>query len=77
MAFENKNMAVIAYADGFTMWHYKTTDLLIDITKPGYFNDILKISNTGDVVIINAFDGTFIASFVQESERVILARVQI
>ena len=36
MAFQPRNWSVIAYANGFTLWHYKTEDYLKDI-KDGYF----------------------------------------
>lgn len=77
MAFQNKNLSVLAYAQGFTLWHYKTQDPMIDVNTPGYFNNILTICDTGDIVIINAFDGTYIASFTLKSGSVILTKVHI
>lgn len=61
MAFQNKNLSVIAYANGFTLWHYaSTTDSIATIAATGYFNDVKTLMNIGDVVIINASDNTSI-----------------
>lgn len=61
MAFQNKNLSVIAYANGFTLWHYaSTTDSISTISATGYFNDVKTLMNIGDVVIINASDNTSI-----------------
>lgn len=58
MAFNHKNWSVIAYANGFTLWHYKTEDYLKDI-KDGYFpKNALDLMNVGDIMIINAGDTT-------------------
>ena len=61
MAFKNKNLSVIAYANGFTLWHYaSTTETMTTITASGYFDDVKTLMNTGDIVIINASDNTSI-----------------
>ncbi|MBO7559609.1 MAG: hypothetical protein J6T27_00415 [Alphaproteobacteria bacterium] len=60
MAFQNKNLSVIAYANGFTLWHYVESATLATITASGYFNAVGTLMNTGDVVIINASDKTSI-----------------
>ena len=59
MAFQNKNLSVIAYANGFTLWHYASSDEAIaDITASGYFDSVKTLMNPGDIVIINANDKT-------------------
>lgn len=60
MAFQNKNLSVIAYANGFTLWHYASTETMATITASGYFDDVKTLMNTGDIVIINASDNTSI-----------------
>ncbi|MCL2737809.1 MAG: hypothetical protein FWE17_03030 [Alphaproteobacteria bacterium] len=58
MAFANKHLSVIAYANGFTMWHYSEPAKIADISKTGYFNNVRTLMNTGDIIIINADDNT-------------------
>ena len=60
MAFHNKNLSVIAYANGFTLWHYAANETLATITASGYFNVVKTLMNTGDMVLINASDKTSI-----------------
>ena len=47
MAFQNKNLSVIAYANGFTLWHYAANETLATITASGYFNIVKTLMNTG------------------------------
>ncbi len=60
MAFQNKNLSVIAYANGFTLWHYSANETLSTITSNGYFNDVKTLMNIGDIIIMNASDNTAI-----------------
>ena len=60
MAFQNKNLSVIAYANGFTLWHYSAAETLSTITVNGYFNSVKTLMNIGDIIIINASDNTAI-----------------
>ena len=58
MAFQNKNLSVIAYATGFTLWHYKEDATLATITASGYFANVKALMNTGDIILINGSNGT-------------------
>jgi len=60
MAFQNKNLSVIAYANGFTLWHYAADDTLASISATGYFNSVKTLMNIGDIVIVNGSDNTAI-----------------
>lgn len=57
MSFKNRNMSVIAYANGFTLWHYvaESGETLKGITEnQKYFTPIHSLMNVSDVIIINA-----------------------
>lgn len=60
MAFQNKNLSVIAYANGFTLWHYKENATLATITASGYFSSLKTLMNSGDIILINGSNGTAI-----------------
>ena len=64
MAFQTRNLNVLAYANGWTMWHYKTTDLLEELLD-GYFNPVATLMNQNDMIVINAGDQNCIM-FVKE-----------
>jgi hypothetical protein len=54
MAFQNKNMSVIAYANGFTLWHYvSATDTTTQIKVSNYFAAAKPMVNPGDMVMIS------------------------
>ncbi len=60
MAFQNKNLSVIAYANGFTLWHYKANETMTAISTSGYFSPVATLMKTGDIILINASNGTAI-----------------
>ena len=51
MSMNSKNLSVLAYANGFTLWHYKTEDVKTTVSADGYFNDVQNIFNVGDAII--------------------------
>jgi hypothetical protein len=60
MAFKSANLTVIAYANGWTMWHYSNNEMLEDIEKDHYFDKVWHLGNTGDIIVLNGKDGTAI-----------------
>jgi hypothetical protein len=58
MAFAIRNLSVLAYANGFTLWHYKSgKDKLDSITSRNYLADASDMLTAGDMVLITAADG--------------------
>ena len=67
MAFAIRNLSVLAYAQGFTLWHYKAgTDRLEDVAEPGFLADAADMLAPGDMVLMSAPEGGRIA-FVSPS----------
>ncbi len=63
MAFSVRNLSVLAYANGFTLWHYKAgTDKLPDVSTPGFFGDAADLLAAGDMLMVSAPDGARILS---------------
>ena len=52
MAFQTKDLSVLAYANGFTLWHYTTADPAVALTKagPGYFDPAHAMLRVGDII---------------------------
>lgn len=54
MSYKSKDLSVLAYTNGFTLWHYRTHDSATVVTDEGYFNpkaeDLLR---AGDILICN------------------------
>ena len=53
MAYSSRNLSVLAYANGFTLWHYGTTDKAVDVDTAGYFNPAADMLRVGDMIIGN------------------------
>ncbi len=58
MAFSLRNLSVLAYANGFTLWLYKTgADDQAGIAQPGFFDDAGDMLAGGDMLMVSARDG--------------------
>lgn len=66
MAFQNKNLSVLSYANNFTLWYYRTDDSIQDLMD-GYFNTVSNILHEHDCLIINAGNGDYVM-FVKSIE---------
>ena len=63
MAFAIRNLSVLAYANGFTLWHYKAgRDQLEQIETRDFFADASDMLAEGDMMMITAADGGRILS---------------
>lgn len=59
MSFQSKDLSVLAYANGFTLWHYTTADVGGDVDTAGYFNPAADMLRVGDMIFANVdTDGT-------------------
>ncbi len=55
MALKLSDLSVLAYANNFTLWHYRTTDAAV--TGTGYFNNASDMMNVNDLIIANVATG--------------------
>ena len=59
MSYQSQDLSVLAYGNGFTLWHYTTVDLASDVDTSGYFNDASDMLVKGDMILANVdTDGT-------------------
>ena len=57
MAYNAKNLSVLAYANGFTLWHYTTADTAATVDTEDYFNDAATMLRAGDMIFANVDTG--------------------
>lgn len=58
MSFAIRNLSVLAYANGFTLWHYKAgRDGLEKVAGRDFFVDAADMLAEGDMLMISAADG--------------------
>jgi hypothetical protein len=53
MAYDASNLSALTYANGFTLWHYKTQDTPADVDTAGYFNEATSMLRVGDFIFAN------------------------
>jgi hypothetical protein len=58
MAFAIRNLSVLAYANGFTLWHYKSGMDKLDMVSAGnYFGNASDMLTPGDLIMTSVADG--------------------
>lgn len=53
MAFKMKDLSVIAYSNGFTLWNYTTVDPADTVNGEGYFNEASEVLRRNDLILAN------------------------
>lgn len=57
MPFDIQSLSVLAYANGFTLWHYRSdTDTRAQTLAAGYFNPAAHLIRRGDMVLARSAD---------------------
>ena len=63
MVFAIRDLSVLAYANGFILWHYKSgPDSLARVRQENYFADASDMMASGDLIMVSS--GTFGASIL-------------
>ena len=63
MAFVIRNLSVLAYANGFTLWHYKAgRDPLDQVQTVDFFADAADMLSDGDMLMVSTAAGGRILS---------------
>ena len=63
MAFAIRNLSVLAYANGFTLWHYRAgRDPLTQVQTTDFFADAADMLVDGDMMMVSAEEGGRILS---------------
>lgn len=58
MAFAVRNLSVLAYANGFTLWHYRAgADTLATVQEDAFFAEAGEMMVSGDIVMVSAANG--------------------
>ena len=73
MAFKNKYMDVIAYANGFTMWRYDADEPMEHVLGKGFFNPVSSLCQNADVIYITHGTDLYIRAVCIKNGEVILS----
>lgn len=51
--YQSKNLSVLSYANGFTLWHYTTEDTDAKVKAAKYFDGAADMLRQGDLITVN------------------------
>jgi hypothetical protein len=51
MSYKPRDLSVIGYCNGFTLWHLQSTDDPAAIAAPDYFSDAANLLQPGDFIL--------------------------
>ncbi|MCX6783337.1 MAG: hypothetical protein NTZ20_05135 [Candidatus Levybacteria bacterium] len=69
MAFQIRNLSVLAYANGFTHWHYREqADSVREMNKSSYFTDAHDMMVVGDMLTVSCPEGVFQRAVIWRAE---------
>lgn len=58
MTYAVRNLSVLAYAQGFTLWHYKLgTTPTATAALPGFFDSAADMMAAGDMIMVSGSEG--------------------
>ena len=58
MAFAVRDLSVLAYANGFTLWHHKAGKACVnDAGEDNYFADASDMMAAGDMILVSGLGG--------------------
>jgi hypothetical protein len=61
MSLVMRNLSILSYANGFTLWHYKShLDTIKEVQEPEYFVDAGDTLREGDMIMVTAVNGSAI-----------------
>jgi len=50
---KTRDLSVLGYANGFTLWHFVTDDPASALQTTGYFNEAADMFRPGDLILAN------------------------
>lgn len=57
MSIELEDLSVLAYANGFTLWHYRTSQDATGLCADGSLNGVDDMVRPGDLIIVSGGNG--------------------
>ena len=52
MAYNPRDLSVVGYANGFTLWHFRSRDPAAELLTRRYFDGGGKLSRAGDFILV-------------------------
>lgn len=78
MAFQSRNLSVLAYANGFTLWHYVSSEDMVETIFSEKYFTCTDLFSQADHIHINSADGSALAYVVERKRNghaVVIAKI--
>jgi hypothetical protein len=73
MAFAVRNLNILAYANGFTLWHYQAgSDRLQSVVARDFFADACDMLTAGDLMMLSAVDGARVVAVATPEDGIVV-----
>lgn len=74
MTLTLRNLSVLAYANGFTLWHYRAGDESLSVLdEDEFFGAARDLIAPGDIVMASGNQGARIGAIARRGEHLVLA----
>jgi hypothetical protein len=74
MTLTLRNLSVLAYANGFTLWHYRAGDeALSALDDNGFFGPAADLIAPGDIVMASGAEGARMGAIARRGNNLVLA----
>ncbi|MCF3948282.1 hypothetical protein AiwAL_14230 [Acidiphilium sp. AL] len=74
MAFTLRNLSVLAYANGFTFWHYRAgEEALTGLDRSDFFAEAGDLLSPGDILMASGEAGARIGVIARQNHSLVLA----
>ncbi|CAB4219410.1 hypothetical protein UFOVP1619_11 [uncultured Caudovirales phage] len=76
MNVQVRNLSVLSYAQGFSLWHYKLGERNVgDIWQPGYFSTSVDMFEIGDMILVSGSSGSTIVMVSSKTDGVVVEKL--
>jgi hypothetical protein len=70
--FAVRNLSVLCYAQGFTLWHYRAERAAAEILAPGWWDPAAELLAPGDMVLVSSPAGGMLRMVVFTTPHVVM-----
>ncbi|MDD2876297.1 MAG: hypothetical protein PHT60_03610 [Acidiphilium sp.] len=76
MSFSLRNLSVLAYANGFTLWHYRVGDeALTSLDGEEFFSEAGDLIAPGDIVMASGSQGARMGAIARRGNNLVLGTI--
>lgn len=76
MNVQARKLSVLAYAQGFSLWHYRLSEHNLGaIWEPEYFSTSVDMFNVGDMILVSGSSGSTIVMVASKTDGIVVEKL--